>query len=71
VSELSLDHVFRHATPAAGNQSHGSFSFDQFFSQQAQQDVSARDAEPSADESAGLSDDIQQFNAWLEGLKKT
>jgi tetratricopeptide (TPR) repeat protein len=70
-SELSLDHVFRHATPAAGNQSHGSFSFDQFFSQQAQQDVSARDAEPSTDESAGLSDDIQQFNAWLEGLKKT
>jgi tetratricopeptide (TPR) repeat protein len=70
-SELSLDHVFRHATPAAGNQSHGSFSFDQFFSQQAQQDVSARDAEPSPDESAGLSDDIQQFNAWLEGLKKT
>jgi tetratricopeptide (TPR) repeat protein len=70
-SELSLDHVFRHATPAAGNQSHGSFSFDQFFSQQAQQDVRGRDAEPSGEESAGLSDDIQQFNAWLEGLKKT
>jgi len=69
-SELSLDHVFRHATPASGNASH-SFSFDQFFSQQAQQDVAASDAAPSAEESAGLSDDIQQFNAWLEGLKKT
>jgi tetratricopeptide (TPR) repeat protein len=69
-SELSLDHVFRHATPATGNSSH-SFSFDQFFSQQAQQDVAASDAAPSSEESAGLSDDIQQFNAWLEGLKKT
>ena len=69
-SELSLDHVFRHATPATGNASH-SFSFDQFFSQQAQQDVAASDAAPATEESAGLSDDIQQFNAWLEGLKKT
>ena len=69
-SEISLDHVFRHATPATGSQSH-SFSFDQFFSQQAQQDVAASDATPAAEESAGLSDDIQQFNAWLEGLKKT
>lgn len=69
-SELSLDHVFRHATPATGNASH-SFSFDQFFSQKAQQDVAASDAAPSTPENAGLSDDIQQFNAWLEGLKKT
>ena len=69
-SEISLDHVFRHATPATGSQSH-SFSFDQFFSQQAQQDVAASDAAPATEESAGLSDDIQQFNAWLEGLKKT
>lgn len=70
-TELSLDHVFRHATPASGSGAHSSFSFDQFFSQQAQQDVAASDAEPSGQESAGLSDDIQQFNAWLEGLKKT
>ena len=69
-SEISLDHVFRHATPATGNPSH-SFSFDQFFSQQAQQDVAASDAAPASEENAGLSDDIQQFNAWLEGLKKT
>ena len=69
-SELSLDHVFRHATPATGSASH-SFSFDQFFSQQAQQDVAASDSAPASEESAGLSDDIQQFNAWLEGLKKT
>jgi tetratricopeptide (TPR) repeat protein len=68
-SELSLDHVFRHATPATGSPSH--FSFDQFFSQQAQQDVAASDSEPSGAQNAGLSDDIQQFNAWLEGLKKS
>jgi hypothetical protein len=69
-SELSLDHVFRHATPATGNSSQ-SFSFDQFFSQKAQQDVAASDAATSGEQSAGLSDDIQQFNAWLEGLKKS
>lgn len=70
-TELSLDHVFRHATPASGTGAHSSFSFDQFFSQKAQQDVAASDVEPATGESAGLSDDIQQFNAWLEGLKKS
>jgi hypothetical protein len=63
--------VFRHATPAAGNMAPSSFSFDQFFSEQAQHDVAAADADAGAGESAGLSDDIQQFNAWLEGLKKS
>jgi hypothetical protein len=70
-TELSLDHVFRHATPAAGNASQSGFSFDQFFSQQAQQEASASDAQPASDASGGQADDIQQFNAWLEGLKKT
>ena len=69
-NELSLDHVFRHATPASGAGAQG-FSFDQFFSQQAQQDVAATDAEPANEAGAGQTDDIQQFNAWLEGLKKT
>jgi hypothetical protein len=71
-SELSLDHVFRHATPAAGGAAQpASFSFDQFFSQQAHQDVSASDSDPANEGSSGPGDDIQQFNAWLEGLKKT
>ena len=70
-TELSLDHVFRHATPAAGNSAHSSFSFDQFFSEQAQQDVTASEGEGKHEESGGLGDDIQQFNAWLEGLKKS
>ena len=33
--------------------------------------ASASDADSASEASAGLSDDIQQFNAWLEGLKKT
>jgi hypothetical protein len=71
-NELSLDHVFRHATPAAGAAAQPpSFSFDQFFSQQAHQDVSAAESESGTEGSGGASDDIQQFNAWLEGLKKT
>ena len=70
-TELSLDHVFRHATPAAGTGTHSSFSFDQFFSQQAQKDVAGPDTEGSSETGSGQSDDIQQFNAWLEGLKKT
>jgi len=70
-TELSLDHVFRHATPAAGTGTHSSFSFDQFFSQQAQKDVAAPDTEGGSEAGSGQSDDIQQFNAWLEGLKKT
>jgi tetratricopeptide (TPR) repeat protein len=70
-SELSLDHVFRHATPATGSGAQSGFSFDQFFSQQAQKDVAAADAEPANEAGPGQGDDIQQFNAWLEGLKKT
>jgi hypothetical protein len=69
-NELSLDHVFRHATPATGSGAQSGFSFDQFFSQQTQEDAAPSDAESG--ESAGpQTDDIQQFNAWLEGLKKT
>lgn len=70
-NELSLDHVFRHATPAAGTGVPSSFSFDQFFSQQAHHDVSASESDASGNADGGASDDIQQFNAWLEGLKKS
>jgi hypothetical protein len=69
-TELSLDHVFRHATPSSGSPGQ-SFSFDQFFSQQAQQDAAAAADEPSREAGAGDNDDIRQFNAWLEGLKKS
>jgi hypothetical protein len=74
-SELSLDKVFRGA-PEGATQADGGFSFDQFFS----------DARPSAGDvaapamsppdtgrnagPAGDAHDIEQFTAWLEGLKK-
>ena len=70
-TELSLDHVFRHATPGAGGQAQGGFSFDQFFSQQAQNDAASAAQEPAREPEGSEGDDIQQFNAWLEGLKKS
>jgi len=33
--------------------------------------VTASEGEGKHEESGGLGDDIQQFNAWLEGLKKS
>ena len=72
-NELSLDHVFRGA-PEGAPPADGGFSFDQFFSDSR---ASGADATPaaSAPESGrgpGASDahDIEQFTAWLEGLKK-
>ncbi len=67
--ELSLDHVFRTATPAKGSGAAGAFSLDEFFSGNA--------PDPTAPETLAESspprstDDIAQFNAWLNGLKKS
>jgi len=67
--ELSLDHVFRTATPAKGNAAAGAFSLDQFFSGDA---ANPERSETSPDaNSPRSSDDIAQFNAWLNGLKKS
>jgi len=70
-TELSLDHVFRHATPSSAPQQQGGFSFDQFFSRQAQDNAAGATPEPAREGEGNESDDIQQFNAWLEGLKKS
>ena len=78
-SELSLDHVFRETPRRAAGQRREApaFSFDQFFS-----DSASTPARPSSGESAtpaaptegvsggGSEGDIEQFNAWLEGLKR-
>jgi hypothetical protein len=76
-SELSLDHVFRE-TPRRGSEKRReapAFSFDQFFSDGAGKrgttempatPTPSEGSSPSGDEGA----DIEQFNAWLEGLKK-
>ena len=74
-SELSLDKVFR-GTPDAAPAGDGGFSFDQFFSdaRPAGADVTAQAvSQPETGRSgggAGDAHDIEQFTAWLEGLKK-
>jgi tetratricopeptide (TPR) repeat protein len=66
-NELSLDHVFKANTGrATGDQA---FSFDQFFSEGAAEPASPT-AEPTNESRPDSTDDIAQFNAWLNGLKK-
>ena len=72
--ELSLDHVFRSATPAKGSGSAGAFSLDQFFAGEpgtAELSESASEAGGGGAGAQRPGDDIAQFNAWLNGLKKT
>ena len=70
-TELSLDHVFRDPNRKAERpRTTGGFSFDQFFSESAGGTASAGPP-PGADDAApDANADIEQFNAWLEGLKK-
>lgn len=72
-NELSLDNVFRGAPEGAAS-SDGGFSFDQFFSdtRPVGSDVSTAPAAPRPGRGGDGSDahDIEQFTAWLEGLKK-
>jgi tetratricopeptide (TPR) repeat protein len=63
-NELSLDRVFRQPTPAHAGDASG-FSFDQFFSGERTDDSHA--VAPDKPDP----DDIEQFNAWLNGLKKS
>ena len=72
-NELSLDHVFRGA-PESAPVPDGGFSFDEFFSDShaASADAAAAAAAPESGRGGGSADahDIEQFTAWLEGLKK-
>jgi tetratricopeptide (TPR) repeat protein len=67
-SELSLDQVFNVATPARTEAQPEGFSFDQFFAGEA---TSSPASPPTNTPPAEGTDDIAQFNAWLNGLKKT
>jgi len=68
--ELSLDHVFKgNSAPRPAGEGDG-FSFDQFFSDEVAEDAVENSADSSAVAQQGP-DDIAQFNAWLNGLKKT
>ena len=72
-NELSLDNVFRGA-PEGGPPADGGFSFDQFFSDSRSSGDATAPAATAQDarRSNGSADahDIEQFTAWLEGLKK-
>ena len=66
-SELSLDNVFREpGQRTSSEQRRSAFSFDQFFSEGG----SGEGSGASSDAEEPSPDDIAQFNAWLEGLKK-
>jgi len=71
--ELSLDSVFREGGARGPRNSQG-FSFDQFFSQNAEGERTSGGAAqegPATGEPAERSaDDIEQFNSWLQGLKQ-
>jgi tetratricopeptide (TPR) repeat protein len=69
-TELSLDNVFRDGAGLASGRGPSAVSYDQFFSQPAQTGASSADESSNATPPAGGSDDIEQFNAWLQGLKK-
>jgi tetratricopeptide (TPR) repeat protein len=68
--ELSLDHVFKANTPPRPSNATNGFSFDQFFADE-MTDQTADSSPDAASGSAEATDDIAQFNAWLNGLKKT
>jgi hypothetical protein len=67
-NELSLDQVFKVATPVRTEAQPDGFSFDQFFAGEAN---SSPASPPTNTPPAEGTDDIAQFNAWLNGLKKT
>lgn len=67
--ELSLDHVFRANQPPAAGAGKDDFSFDEFFAEEANEGMSSAAGDSSS--GGGAPDDIAQFNAWLNGLKKT
>ena len=71
-NELSLDQVFRESGSRQPRKS-GPFSFDQFFSDGSQ--TPAPDRPPATEQQDGeaapdAEGDLEQFTAWLEGLKR-
>jgi hypothetical protein len=68
--ELSLDDVFRESS-ARGARKSGAYSFDEFFSPGSDQAAPRRAAEDAGGGDDGApEEDLEQFTAWLEGLKR-
>ncbi len=70
--ELSLDSVFREQRPSASANEARRFSFDKFFANPtpAMGSSSVSETPPLGQPSESPDDDIEQFNSWLDGLKK-
>ena len=69
--ELSLDSVFRDQRSSAPPAQGGKFSFDKFFANPTPaMGSSIMETPPLGQPSESADDDIQQFNSWLDGLKK-
>ena len=66
-NDLSLDSVFGGSRQAGAGRSGAGFSFDQFFSDGAVKAPREESQEPVAAE--GDTEDLEQFNSWLHGLK--
>jgi hypothetical protein len=69
-TELSLDHVFREGGSPPPGRASSAVSYDQFFSQPVPPAAPSSHTAANTVPSDGGSDDIEQFNAWLQGLKK-
>ena len=72
-SELSLDQVFRETPRSHEAARRSAFSFDQFFAAPTEQEAGGQDAAGVSEadhEDENAARDIEQFHAWLEGLKK-
>jgi len=71
---LSLDHVFREPRrPGDARRDSLAFSFDQFFAESgppAPDAAAAAGGAPDAPSAEPSPNDLEQFNSWLEGLKK-
>ncbi|OYV72588.1 MAG: hypothetical protein B7Z72_04445, partial [Gemmatimonadetes bacterium 21-71-4] len=69
-TELSLDSVFREPLPPATPEPAG-FSFDRFFAGGTPARGAAVNETPAQGQpSESAAEDIEQFNSWLDGLKK-
>ena len=68
--ELSLDHVFKSNAPPRPSGEAENFSFSQFFAEESKPAASANPGGAPPAPAPESTDDIAQFNAWLDGLKK-
>jgi hypothetical protein len=68
---LSLDHVFKSGSAQRPPNEIDEFSFDQFFADDGTEPRATPSDGSGAADAPEATEDIAQFNSWLNGLKKT